>query len=291
MPVWVVMYLHLTATNDENTMQLFCAPTYPDKEPYGLAVILHYLDYSVTLTPDKPFDAAVLWEDQTFLQVPQVLKEIAQYKPVINIGCIDISKRHVENTIYRLFGQTTFVDPINYKGKCICKPDGNAVRHGFVVDCPVDTIQKDWIYQRIIETRENGYQIEYRIPVILGEIPLVYVSQRDYPTSDIRLCKRHKLTPTPTNEVLSQQEISNILLFSREIGMDMGELDVMRCKHSGELYIIDANKTAAGYGLENRACWSPGDRKKVIDILAEVFEKNLMQRIREYEQCVTPKAG
>ncbi|BDX05396.1 hypothetical protein [Planctobacterium marinum] len=272
-------------------MQLFCAPTYPDKEPYGLAVILHYLDYSVTLTPDNPFDAAVLWEDKTFLEVPEVLQEIALSKPVINIGCTDISKQHVENTIYRLFGQTTFVDPTTYRGKCIFKPDGNAVRHGFVVDCPVEKIQQDWVYQRIIETRENGLQIEYRIPVILGEIPLVYVSQRDYPTSDIRQCKRHKLTPMPATEVLSPQEIQNMLCFSREIGMDMGELDVMRCKHDGQLYIIDANKTAAGYGLENRACWSPGDRKKVIAILAQVFEKNLKQRIREYERCLNQKAG
>lgn len=272
-------------------MQLFCAPTYPDKEPYGLAVILHYLDYSITLSPEQPFDAAVLWEDETFLHVPEILKEIAETKPVINIDCIDISKQHVENTISRLFGQTTFVDPTKYQGKCIFKPDGNAVRHGFVVDCPVDKVEEDWVYQRIIETRENGLQIEYRIPVILGEIPLVYVSQRDYPTSDIRQCKRHKLTPMLASDVLSPTEIQNMLLFSKEIGMDLGELDVMRCKQDGELYIIDANKTAAGYGLENRACWSPGDRKKVIAILAQVFEKNLMQRIREYELCISQKAG
>lgn len=263
-------------------MQLFCAPHYPDKEPYALAVILHYLDYAVTLSAEQHFDAAVLWEDETFLQVPPVLHEIAERKPVLNIGCVDISKRRVEKALNKIFGLSTFVDPTKYQGKCIKKPDGNAVRHGFVVDCPQPSIEEDWVYQRLIETRRNGLQVEYRTPVILGEIPLVYVSERDYPTSDIRDCKRHTLTPVPTENVFNANEVANILAFSNEIGMDMGELDIMRSTEDGGVYIIDANKTAAGFGLENRANWSPGDRKRVIGILAEVFEKNLKALIRNY---------
>lgn len=263
-------------------MQLFCAPHYPDKEPYALAVIMHYLDYSVTRSPEQPCDAAVLWEDETFLQVPQVLLEIARTKPVLNIGCVDISKRRVERALFDIFDFSSFVDPTKFQGKCVKKPDGNAVRHGFVVNCPQPNAEEGWVYQRLIETRRNGFQVEYRTPVILGEIPLVYVSERDYPTGDIRDCKRHKLTPTATDQVFSAAEVAKILAFSREIGMDMGELDIMRCTDDGRIYIIDANKTAAGFGLENRANWSPGDRKRVIAILAQTFEKNLKKLIGNY---------
>ena len=272
-------------------MQFFCAPTYPDRELYGLAVILHHLDYSVTLTPEQPFDVAVLWEDKTFVEVPETLRSIAQHKPVINIDCIDISKRRVEQAIKTTFNLQTFIDPLTYQGKCIKKPDGNAIRHGFVVECPQAKVDDDWVYQRIIETRVGGFQIEYRTPVILGEIPVVYESRRDYPTDDIRDCQRHQVTPKLPQEIFSPQEINAILQFSREIGMDLGELDIMRCAIDGQLYIIDANKTAAGYGLENRVNWSPGDRKKVIAVLAGAFERNIHKMIREYDVYPTKKAS
>ena len=272
-------------------MQLFCAPHYPDKEPYALAVILHHLDYSITLSPDQQFDAAILWEDKTFLSVPEIMYEVARIKPVLNIGCVDISKRRVEKAFFKIFGLTTFVDPIKHQGKCVKKPDGNAVRHGFVVECPQSAVDENWVYQRIIETRISGLQVEYRTPVILGAIPLVYVSNRDYPTGDIRNCKRHKLTPTPAHDVFTDAEIEKILAFCNNIGMDFGELDIMRSTEDGNIYIIDANKTAAGYGLENRANWSPGDRKRTIAILAEIFENRLKALIKNYRKWTNIRTG
>jgi hypothetical protein len=263
-------------------MRLFFAPEYPEKIPYALAVIIHHLDYLVTLSPRENFDAAVLWEDETFLHVPPILQEIQKTKPVINIDCIDISKNRVEQALGDIFGLSTFIDPLTFEGKCVKKPDANSVRHGFVITCPQPKAEDDWVYQRLIETRQNGFQIEYRTPVILGEIPLVYVSERDFPTNDIRDCKRHKLTPTPTNQVYTPDEVAKILAFCKDIGMDMGELDIMRSTDDGNIYIIDANKTAAGFGPENRANWSPGDSKRVIAILAETFERRLTTLIKDY---------
>jgi hypothetical protein len=272
-------------------MQLLCAPNYPDKEPYGLAVMLHYLDYSITFSDNDHFDAAVLWQDETYVKVPEVLAQIALDKPVINLNCVDISKRRVEEAFKKIFGLTSLIDPLTYQGKCIKKPDGNAIRHGFVVECPQTSADQDWVYQELIETRVNGLQIEYRTPVILGEIPLVYVSQRDYPTGDIRDCKRHKLTPTLPDKVFSRKELDMILAFSKEIGMDLGELDIMRSTENNQIYIIDANKTAAGYGLENRANWSPGDRKKVVEVISKVFEKNLNNLVNGAQTCMTRKVS
>lgn len=263
-------------------MQLYCTPHYPEIESYVIAVILHQLNYTVTLSPEENFDAAILWDDQTFVQAPDHLFEIAKSKPVLNLNCVDISKRRVEQAMIKIFDRPSLVDPLTFQGKCIKKPDGNSIRHGFVVDCPVSSAEEDWVFQKVIETRVNGFQVEYRTPIILGEIPLVYVSQRDYPTSDIRDCKRHLLTPTATEDIFSPQEVEGIIAFSQEIGMDIGELDIMRSIDDGCIYIIDANKTSAGFGLLNKANWCLSERNKVVEILAQNFEKNLKLLIRNY---------
>jgi hypothetical protein len=49
-----------------------------------------------------------------------------------------------------------------------------------------------------------------------------------------------------TDIVFSHLEIKKINEFCRQIGMDYGELDVLRDKDSGRIYIIDSNNTPWG---------------------------------------------
>lgn len=263
-------------------MKFFFAPHYPDKEPYLLTVILHILDYEVTRNPQDTFDVASLWEDETFVEVPQSLQNIGGTMPVINLRCTDISKERVEQAFVKVFGYSSLVDPSKYRGLCVKKPDLNAVRYGYVVDCPIDKAEDGFVYQKLVDARPDEYQREFRTPVIFGKIPAVYVSKRDYPVDDLKQQKRHQLTPSKTEDIYTPEEINQIAQFCDEIGMDFGELDILRDKHDGRLYILDANKTPAGYGLENRSCWSPGDRKRMAALMAEAFERGLKKRIAEH---------
>jgi hypothetical protein len=223
----------------------------------------------------------MLWQDKTYLSVPPVLSELATSRPVINIRCTDISKENVEVAFVKTFGYNSLVDPTTFRGLCIKKPNENAVGYGFVVECPTQRREQEFVYQKLIDARPDAHQREYRTPVILGEIPLVYVSRRDFPSSDLRDCQRHLLTPTPTADIYSQDEIEKLLAFSGEIGMDIGELDILRDKNDGRLYILDANKTPTGFGLLNRAGWSPGDCKRTTVVLAESFERGLTRILHE----------
>ncbi len=42
---------------------------------------------------------------------------------------------------------------------------------------------------------------------------------------------------------MSGQEISNLLQFCQLMGMDYGELDVLRDRQDGRIYVVDANST------------------------------------------------
>jgi hypothetical protein len=102
------------------------------------------------------------------------------------------------------------------------------------------------VYQRVINNAVQGDLVEdIRVPVINGIVPFAYMKYR--PTairfdsgrnSIVRLC--------PAEEALSAEEIRNIGKFARSIGLDYGELDVLRDRDDGRIYIVDANNTPTG---------------------------------------------
>jgi glutathione synthase/RimK-type ligase-like ATP-grasp enzyme len=49
-----------------------------------------------------------------------------------------------------------------------------------------------------------------------------------------------------TRDVLHDDEIAKIRTFCREMGLDYGELDVLRDNRDGRIYIVDVNNTPAG---------------------------------------------
>lgn len=263
-------------------MKIFFSPHFPEAIAYMMAGMMNHLDYQVVFDPAEGFDVAGLWDDQTFVSVPEVIKEISKSRPVINLRCTDISKANVEQLFIEIFGYSSLVDPTAYEGNCVKKPDLNSVGKGEVLTCPVSKKEEGFVYQKLIDSRDEGYQHEYRVPIIFGEIPVAYISKRDYPNEGFEKVKRHLLTPMTPERVFSAAEVEKILHFADAIGMDVGELDVLRDKSDGRMYIIDANKTASGYGLANRANWSPGDRKRMLALLAGTFEKGLKKFIEEH---------
>lgn len=262
-------------------MKIFFAPHYPEPLSYLQTVVLYHLEYQVTLDPEDDFDAACLWADQTFITPPEVLQSIAKSKPVINLRCTDISKSRVEEVFTQVFGYSSLVDPREYRGLAIQKSDLNCDGNVIVVECPLDNPEEDHVYQKFIDSRRDGYQREYRTPVIFGQLPMVYVSKRDFPApgDNAKRVKRHSFIPTPPEQVYSQEEIQQIIAFCAEMGMDLGELDILRDREDGRLYILDANNTPAGYGLLNRPNWAPGDRARMVEVMAQAFEMGLKRSI------------
>jgi hypothetical protein len=59
------------------------------------------------------------------------------------------------------------------------------------------------------------------------------------------------------------------------MGLDLGELDVLRSPEDGRLYVLDVNKTPSDYGLRNRVQWPPGHRKPSIARIAACLDARL----------------
>lgn len=83
-----------------------------------------------------------------------------------------------------------------------------------------------------------------RVVVIQHRIPIVYKKYRplatrySIPNTRVELCA--------PEEVFSEDERKNISRFAERIGMDFGELDVLRDRNTGHIYVIDANNTPMG---------------------------------------------
>ena len=256
-------------------MRIFFAPEYPEGEYFSLALLIHQLGYSVTRSPEDDFDVGFLWQDSTHVEPPSFFREIRRSKPVLNLACVDISKRRVEQAFQQVFGYGSFVDPATYDGRYVRKSDENAVGGGAVMDRPEAEPRDGWVYQRLVDSACDGVQVEYRTPVVLGEIPVVNVWRQEAPRGPLDGRKWLETTSVQTGEIYSPQESQLILEFCAEIGLDFGEVDVLRSREDGRLYVLDANKTPAGYGMLNRVRWRPEDKQRSLDALARCLDRKL----------------
>ena len=146
--------------------------------------------------------------------------------------------RHFEET----FGYRSSVDPSTFHGPCAAKSERNALHDGRVVACPLASPELDTAYEVLVD---NGVDDEYvediRVPIVGDLIPYVHLKYRpretrfSYVNSYAALAGKH--------QVFTAAELGLILQFSRMLGLDYGELDVLRDRPTGRLYIVDANNT------------------------------------------------
>lgn len=213
--------------------------------------------------PNKDFDILFVWDDNTYLNEIS-FNNIS--KKTINISCTDISKTNVDMVFKETFGYGLTLDPKTYKGKCAVKSDVNALHDGKVIECPVKEIKQGMVYQKIIDNSfDDKYVKDIRVPVFKDAIPFVYFKFKKYEdrfTNKIDHVEVHN-----TGEVLSNEEAQNIIMFTKKIKLDYGELDVLRDNKDGKIYIIDVNKTPWG----PPATITKDKSEEVMKIMCDVF--------------------
>jgi hypothetical protein len=164
------------------------------------------------------------------------------------------------------------VDPLAYYGPCVEKSNRNARHDGHIVFAPAAAPRAGAVYQRLINNAVREDLVEdIRVPVINGTVPFAYLKYRSIAARfdsnrnlAVRLCA--------AEDVLSAAEIRNIGRFTRSIGLDYGELDVLRDRDDGRIYVVDANKTPAGpsYRLPS------ADFRRAVKMLALAFRDQFL---------------
>ncbi|MBK0402461.1 hypothetical protein I5M27_05655 [Adhaeribacter sp. BT258] len=254
----------------EKTIVAF--PHYPSRGA-TLYKIAKHLNYNLTNRLDANAEATVFWEYLTFRQEFGPLDEkAAQGLKVINLNSRDISKLYVDEAFTSVFGYGTRIDPTTFQGKYVQKNDTNALHDGKVLTQPLKQAEPGFIYQILINNQHNDTQVEdIRVPIVKEVVPFVYLKYRD-------INERFKNTTVktlvvPTEKVFNPEEIAKINAFCQKVNLEFGELDVLRNKDDGKIYIVDVNNTPQGPPANT----SKADQEYAISVLAKQFSKAFLK--------------
>jgi hypothetical protein len=247
-------------------------PHYPSRGA-TLYKIARHLNYNLTNRLDAAAEVAVYWEYATHRKEFGPLEErAAKGLKVVNLHSRDISKLAVDEAFASVFGYGTRIDPTTFQGKYVQKNDTNALHDGVVLMQPLKQAEPGFIYQILINNQHNETQVEdIRVPVVKEVVPFVYLKYRD-------INERFKNTTVktqvvPAEKVFSPGEIASINAFCRKVNLEFGELDVLRNKDDGKIYIVDVNNTPQGPPANT----SKTDQEFAISMLAEQFRKAFLK--------------
>ena len=226
------------------------------------------------------YDFIFNWQDLTFdhfdtLQYLQASYDHTGFRlgTTLNMRCNDISKRKMESVNLDVFGYPLGINPVSYAGKACVKSDKNAVHDGMIVGCPIGAEQLDEskVYSILVNNVEGDFAIDFRVPFIGGITDFFYEKRRKVVTrfsntNDVTFIRK-------TNDYFNPEEIKSLTFFCKTLGLDYGELDVLRDRDNGRIYVVDVAKTPAGppNGL------SPKEARAAVTNMAEAFAVNILK--------------
>jgi hypothetical protein len=185
----------------------------------------------------RPADVTVAWETGTWLSDRDARKLPLR---ALNRACVDISKSTVDRVWAEVSGYSISVDPLTWSGRMVAKPIRNATRGGQLVQGPMQRRGRDLVYQRLIDSRVGDRIHSTRAVIIDQRVVHAYEKWRPYP----QWFRGHEKTlPGSVDDLYSAAEQVLLVRFAEAIGMDYGELDVLRDNSSRLIYVVDANRT------------------------------------------------
>ena len=165
--------------------------------------------------------------------------------PVRNARGRDLRKSTLEAAHVRALGYGMEVDPATHAGPLVEKSEENAAHDGRVVTGPVPRPRPGHVYQRLVHSERPGGRVEQlRVAVVGGTLPVLYVKTRPREERFASRCDDARLADPET--FLSGSEQAGLLRLADEMGLDFGELDVLRDDEDGRLYVVDAATTPHG---------------------------------------------
>lgn len=211
----------------------------------------------------------LLWLDLTEIKPHRLPAGDRKY---INGRCVDINKTTIARVFEEVCGRALSVDPRDYTGLMVEKSETNGVHDGRIVDGPLASPKKNQAYQRLINNlSEDGKFVEDLRAVVAGtKLPVVYrkhrVHTRRFESSSVR-SEIHQ-----ANEVFSATEQQQLIAFAERIGMEFGELDVLRDREDAQIYIVDANKTSISPPIS----MTYEKRFEALTLTAKAFEQEFL---------------
>jgi hypothetical protein len=161
---------------------------------------------------------------------------------------------------------------VAHRGECVRKSEENTAHDGRVIDCPA-LREPGFVYQRVIDNRVGGEVVDLRLVKVGTGFPLGYRKYRPVVQRFINSNSHVTLFNPP--ELFTEIELASLLAATERLGLDIGEIDVLR-DSDGRLYLIDAAKTPWGppSGIHGR------DGRRAMRVLARELDRYLLSRQR-----------
>jgi hypothetical protein len=213
-------------------------------------------------------DIVVAWEDRNRIE-PHALSRLPL--DAINRRCVDVSKSHVDEAWLKVAGYGVAIDPTTAAEPIVVKSELNGNHDGRLLMGPLDGREPGLVYQRLVQSLDENGLVYTTRPVIMGDrVVMAYEARRPYPSW---FHGGQTNGPADPADLYTSGEIDLILRFAAQIGMEYGELDVLRDRPSGRIYVVDANPTPL-----RPLTMSPEHDEPVYEVMAAAFTEFLGRR-------------
>lgn len=257
------IYLLRRLTGTDRSMLV--VPTRPTRW-HVLWLISAYLGVRITVEPEQT-QIGCVHDDHTWVEPPR--SNARWPKIVLNARCLDISKRRVAELHQEVFGYHCNVDPTTYVGLMVKKSNINGIHDGEIISGPIDEEKEGYVYQYLIDNRISEYAVaDYRLSVIDGTFPFAVIKRR--PISVRFQGPQSSFEIVDASTLFSKDELTKISEIAGRIGLDFGEIDVLREPSDGCIHVIDVNKTPAYLILSWKTSF------QVVRKAARLFEKQFL---------------
>ena len=236
--------------------------------------LFHCWGWRTATDPEGGCDLAIAWRNASADDPQPLLRRLAERVAVLNLDCVDVSKARVDAVAAEAFGYDIRIDPRRHRGPCVRKSNENARHDGLVVMGPLEP-ESGYVYQRLVDNRCGNSLVEdVRLPFFDGSIPFAYRKFR--PLADRFSNGNTRVEIAPCAEVLTDDELDRVVALCRSICLEYGELDCLRDRTDGRLYVVDANPTP--YGPPNHL--PRRDAARAMAMLAEAFRQAFESRVK-----------
>jgi len=230
-----------------NPIKVYVHGNYPHFEKATAYFMLRKAGAKFMNNYDKNADIGWFWDSQIKLEKKNdKMFDFTKNLKFINFLLKDTSKEFVATSMENHFGYTFKINPKTFNGYCIAKHNGNGTKSCFFLKCPInaDEVFHDHCYQKIINyssKSDPSTLFELRVPIFKNIIPFVFFKTRN---KGLRFTSKNKsMDILPATAHLSEQECQSIIIYAQKIGLEYGEIDILRSDEDGKIYIIDVNNT------------------------------------------------
>lgn len=218
----------------------------------------------------KNADVQIYFLDESITTPPNPVKELKS----LNFYCNDISKTKVANAFKNVFDYPLAVDPETHAGSMVEKSEGNGQHDGNIVNGPLKP-RPGMVYQKVVNNEtDDGHVADLRCPTLFGRPLLVYIKERPIGKRFRNMNARARIEKP--EDIFSSEELGLISQYCQKMHLDFGGIDVLRDRDSGQIYIVDVNKT------DMIPLVLPLKEKlRAMDIMAKAFIEELIEDKRD----------